>query len=154
MLAAVLGKSRLHQPVGEGACLACHGPHGSKDRGLPRGALAATCGACHGDTMALLQRSRVKHAPMREGQCTRCHDPHSSDVPLLLVSPDPVQLCRACHRLEGHIHRPSGWKDPRNPNLVVECDSCHWSHGTEYPILLPYPKADQICARCHAAYKQ
>jgi predicted CXXCH cytochrome family protein len=153
MLSATLARSHLHQPVAEGACLACHDPHGSSGRGLVAANLVSTCGRCHADTIERQRRSRTKHPPIREGRCTACHEPHASDQPLLFTGPRPPEQCRTCHTTQGHRHQPGGFRDQRNPNLQLECLSCHRAHGTEYDHLLPVPRRDLLCARCHAPYK-
>jgi predicted CXXCH cytochrome family protein len=149
MLAAAFARDHLHQPVAEGACLACHAPHGSAGRGLPKGGLIATCGACHRDTIDGPGARGVGHSPVRAGQCMACHEPHASDAALLLRNMSSADMCRACHTTEKHKHQTGGSRDPRNPNLRLECLSCHRAHGTGYDRLLPYPRREQLCAGCH-----
>jgi predicted CXXCH cytochrome family protein len=152
-IAAMSARMRLHQPVAEGACLACHAPHGSKERGLLRDGMAATCGGCHRDTIERARLSQKKHGPIREGRCTRCHDPHASDIPLLLVTRSPYEMCLSCHTTQRHPHIVGSSRDPQNPNLKLECPSCHRAHGTGYANLLPYAKREQLCANCHLTKK-
>ncbi|MFL5369194.1 MAG: cytochrome c3 family protein, partial [Myxococcales bacterium] len=149
MLAKVFARSRLHGPVAEGACLSCHTPHASKDRGLLTKAVAAGCAGCHPDTIERQRRSPLQHGPLRDGLCTKCHDPHASDVPLLLVTRSPYQLCRPCHTTQGHKHIVGSTRDPRNPNLKLECPSCHRAHDTGYGNLLPVAKLEHLCVNCH-----
>jgi predicted CXXCH cytochrome family protein len=149
MLAATLARRRLHQPVAEGRCLACHAPHGSRERGLLRAGMLATCGACHADTIERQRPARGKHAPVRDGKCTLCHAPHASDVPLLLVKPQPRDLCSGCHSGQFHGHQRAAVRHPRNPNLNMDCTSCHRAHGTGNDLLLPTARTRQLCVRCH-----
>jgi predicted CXXCH cytochrome family protein len=149
MASATLARTRLHQPVAEGACLACHAPHGSRERGLLKAGMVATCGDCHEDTIDRQRSTPRKHPPVAEGRCTLCHEPHASDFPLLFTTPSQETTCRRCHSGEGHGHQLSARQHPRNPNLPMDCMSCHRAHGTRYDHLLPVAKRDQLCVRCH-----
>lgn len=154
-LTAMLDKNRVHQPVLEGrACLTCHAPHASRDKGLLKGRIAAVCGSCHAETIRRGDRAAEKHAPVAEGQCASCHDPHSSAGPMLFVNSDRIELCAQCHDWTKHSTHPIGEKrvDPRNKNLRVECLSCHRAHGTPYPKLIPYAKQSELCTKCHETY--
>jgi predicted CXXCH cytochrome family protein len=91
----------------------------------------------------------LQHRPMRDGVCTKCHDPHASDVPLLLVTRSPYQLCGPCHTTQGHKHIVGSARDPRNPNLRLECPSCHRAHDTGYRNLLAVGKLEHLCVNCH-----
>jgi predicted CXXCH cytochrome family protein len=152
-----LDKARVHRPLLEGAaCLNCHGPHASKEKGLIKGNMVAVCGACHADTVRRQVVSPTKHAPVRDGQCDACHDPHSAGAALNFKNPDVVETCGQCHDWLKHSSHPMGekLKDPRNKNLTIQCLSCHRAHGTEYKKLIPYPTTSELCTKCHEQYRR
>ena len=152
----MLEKNRVHQPVSEGACLACHGPHASKQKGLVRANMVAACGACHADTIRRQELSPTKHQPIKQGECTKCHDPHSSNAPLMLVKTDGIELCGGCHDWQKHSSHPigDGKVDPRNRNLTLQCGSCHRAHGTSSKHMVPYAKVSDLCTKCHEQYRR
>ncbi len=148
---------RVHRPVVEGqGCLTCHNPHATTRPKLVKGDLVAVCGACHADTIGRQQRSPTPHDPVRDGACAKCHDPHGGASPLLLKKADTIELCGSCHDWQKHSTHPVGakYKDPRNPNLTVQCLSCHRAHGTEYKHLMPYPATTDLCTKCHEKFKR
>jgi predicted CXXCH cytochrome family protein len=150
-VSTMLERSRLHLPFAEGACLACHDPHGSRESGLLRADMVTTCGACHEDTIAEQRASLVRHAPMKSGRCTLCHEAHAADLPLLFTASTQYRLCRGCHSGEGHPHQLSAPQHPRNANVPMTCVSCHLPHGAANDHLLPVPKKEQLCIRCHVS---
>jgi predicted CXXCH cytochrome family protein len=89
------------------------------------------------------------------GECTSCHDPHSGDRPLLLVSPNVVDICASCHDWLKHNSHKMGdaVRDPRNPNLRVDCLSCHRAHGTEFKKMLLQATQPELCTKCHTQYR-
>jgi predicted CXXCH cytochrome family protein len=153
---AIADKGRMHRPVADGSCLACHSPHAGKEKGLLKAGMVTVCGTCHADTIRRQNLSPTKHEPVADGKCTVCHDPHSSDGPLALASPQIVDLCGKCHDWLKHSSHPMGDKfaDPRNPNLRLQCLSCHRSHGTEYKHLIPYATTTDLCTKCHEKFKR
>jgi predicted CXXCH cytochrome family protein len=155
-MAQMIESNRVHQPVAEGACLACHGPHAAKERGLLKANMVVACGVCHFDTIRRHELSPTKHAPIRDGKCTSCHDPHSGSAPLLFVNADGIELCGKCHDWQKHATHPIGVdrKDPRNMNLTLDCRSCHRAHGTGAKHLLPYAKVTDLCIKCHEKYRR
>jgi predicted CXXCH cytochrome family protein len=155
-MAAQLDRNRVHQPVAEGACLACHGPHASKDKGLLKGNAVAVCGECHADTIRRQAVSVTKHKPVGAGECHLCHDPHGGSAPLYFLTPNGIEMCGKCHDWQQHSTHPIGdkVKDPRNPNLVVQCSSCHRAHGSEYKHMIPLPNTSLMCTDCHDRFKR
>jgi predicted CXXCH cytochrome family protein len=155
-MAKMLENNRVHQPVAEGSCLACHRPHASKAKGLIQENLVAACGKCHADTIRRQDLSPTKHKPIRQGECTSCHDPHGANWPLMLVNQNGIELCGKCHDWQRHSTHPIGdtKRDPRNKNLTLECASCHRAHGTDSKHLLPYPKTTDLCTKCHEQYRR
>lgn len=152
----MLDASHVHEPLAEGDCLACHAPHASRRRGLVRGEARLVCGSCHADTIRRHDQSETKHPPVAEGECSACHDPHSSENALFLKRADDVQLCGTCHDWQKHSSHPIGPKllDPRNPNLHVDCLSCHRAHGTPFKHLNPFPTTTELCVKCHPQFKR
>ncbi|MBS1151025.1 MAG: pccJ [Myxococcaceae bacterium] len=67
-----------------------------------------------------------------------------------------LESCATCHDPLKHMGHPMGAKakDPRNPNLVVDCLSCHRSHGTEFKHLIPYATTSDLCVKCHEQFKR
>jgi predicted CXXCH cytochrome family protein len=155
-MATMLEQPRVHQPVAAGECLACHGPHASKGAGLLKGNAVAVCGSCHADTIRRQVTSVTKHEPIGAGECHLCHDPHGGNAPLLFVNANPVELCGQCHDWQKHATHPLGDKtrDPRNPNLSVQCTSCHRAHGTEHKHMLPFAATTALCTSCHELFKR
>jgi predicted CXXCH cytochrome family protein len=149
-IASMLERSRVHWPVAAGDCFACHAPHASQRRGLLRSDLVSVCGTCHRDTVARQARSPTRHPPVADGACAACHDPHSSERPLMLTRGDPIVLCGSCHDWGRHASHPLGPNsaDPRNPNLTLDCLSCHRAHGTENEHLTAATR-NELCTVCH-----
>ncbi|HEX9306798.1 MAG TPA: cytochrome c3 family protein [Anaeromyxobacter sp.] len=154
---AMMAQGRVHRPLVEGqGCLTCHNPHATTQRKLVKANLVAVCGTCHADTIGRQQRSPTPHAPVRDGDCGKCHDPHGGSAALMLRKADPIELCGTCHDWQKHSTHPVGakYKDPRNPNLTLQCLSCHRAHGTEYKHLMPYAATTDLCTKCHEKFKR
>lgn len=148
-------KNRIHWPlVDRVGCLNCHQPHASTQKKLLKGDMASLCGKCHADTIERQEKAMTKHAPIQEGNCTSCHAAHASDSVLLLNQPSTINLCGTCHEWLKHTTHPIGEKilDPRNKNLMVQCLSCHRSHGTSYKYMLPFPTVTDLCIQCHKKF--
>lgn len=157
MLRQVFDQERVHWPlVAADACLSCHGAHATMEAGLLIDKPKVVCGACHADTIARQEHSKAKHEPVDEGECVACHDPHSSDHPLLLQQADSVELCGDCHDWQQHSSHPIGEEliDRRNPNLSMDCLSCHFSHGSEFEYLTPLNPASALCVDCHEEFRR
>ena len=160
MLDETWNRNRVHWPLrDEKACLHCHNPHAAKREKLVKGPTAQVCGACHEDTVERQAWSRAnpenEHlcAPVKTGACDVCHDPHGSDQVLLMREKDvSTELCGRCHEWQRHSSHPLGEKvtDPRDPNLTVECVSCHKGCGTEnHPMMLQNATTYELCVQCH-----
>ncbi|HUJ29442.1 MAG TPA: cytochrome c3 family protein [Myxococcales bacterium] len=151
----MMNATDVHQAiVDERACLNCHTPHASRQRGLVAGNLVQVCGKCHQDTIARQERSPTQHPPVAEGDCAQCHDMHSSENALLMKKADSSATCSKCHDYTKHQSHPIGakLKDPRNPSLSLECLSCHRAHGTEFKHLGLYATTTELCTKCHTQY--
>jgi predicted CXXCH cytochrome family protein len=96
----------------------------------------------------------TKHPPVLEGQCTACHSPHSSDNQFLLAGAGTIDVCATCHDWKGHSNHPigTGVVDLRNPNLTLDCTSCHLSHGSEHEHLAPFDPRSGLCVDCHETF--
>jgi predicted CXXCH cytochrome family protein len=146
-----------HWPVVEGrGCLNCHGPHATPVDGLLRDAPEELCFGCHAGTGVRQARTETKHPPAEDGQCSACHDAHASDATFLLVGKDVTETCSTCHDWGQHSSHPigEGVVDPRNPNLIVDCESCHRSHGAAHPHLAPFDTNMELCVQCHASFRR
>ncbi len=157
MVNDMFGKDRVHWAVlGKEACLSCHTPHASPAKGLLKAPMITLCATCHADTIKRQEHSLDKHQPIANGLCTACHNPHASNSQYLAKKATIVDLCGTCHDWQKHSTHPIGekFKDPRNPNLTVQCLSCHRSHGTEYKKFIPYATVSELCTQCHSQYKR
>lgn len=148
----ILSRRRIHWPaVDQVACLNCHSPHATAAPRLLRAPAKALCGSCHADTLGQFEQSQVKHPPVDEGECSTCHEPHASDNLFLMQEADLGALCGNCHDWKQHSSHPIGEQviDPRNPNLSVDCLSCHRSHGSPFKSFSHFDPAADLCVQCH-----
>jgi predicted CXXCH cytochrome family protein len=143
---------RLHWAVaGEDSCLGCHEPHASDEPGLLAAPTKALCESCHAPTIAQQTASKTKHPPIDDGECSSCHDPHASEHVFLLHESDLNELCGTCHDWMQHSSHPIGSEaiDLRNPNLALDCASCHATHGTEHDNFTHLDGKRDLCVECH-----
>lgn len=155
MVNAAMAKKHLHGPVGDReGCVNCHNPHASKQNKLLKAETAQLCGSCHSDTIKRIGAVAAKHAPVDAGTCTACHSPHSADGSHLVDQDTVSKLCSTCHDYQTHSAHPIGEKavDPRNPNLRVDCLSCHKAHGTDFKRMLLTETNLELCTQCHKKY--
>lgn len=152
MLNQTFAAQRLHWPVvSETSCLSCHRPHASSESKLLAARPVELCGDCHRDTMARQAKSVTPHPPVTEGECASCHDVHASDNVFLLQQRDLGELCGNCHEWQGHSSHPIGRevKDQRNPNLTLDCASCHDAHGSPHKSFTHEDYRSDLCVQCH-----
>jgi predicted CXXCH cytochrome family protein len=157
MMNQTFNKNRVHWPlVDQTGCLNCHTPHASSQNDLLKAPMLSLCGSCHADTIARQERSQTKHQPIAEGECSSCHSPHGADNVFILNESSTIELCANCHEWQKHSTHPIGEKvvDPRNPNITLQCLSCHRTHGTEYKNFLYYETTQDLCVQCHAQYRR
>jgi predicted CXXCH cytochrome family protein len=157
MVNKTFSSKQLHWPLAGGkSCLECHNPHTSKEESLLRGTQTVVCGRCHADTMLRYKTSKTKHEPIGAGECSACHDPHSADYDFLRREKTVIELCGNCHDWQTHSTHPIGeeHQDLRNPNLTMNCLSCHRSHGTEYEHMIPFPTSTKLCIQCHEKFRR
>jgi predicted CXXCH cytochrome family protein len=152
-----LAANVVHWPVADSeSCLNCHNPHASAEGGLLLHPEKELCESCHADVAARADRSRVQHAPVAEGACGTCHAPHGAEAQFLFASADSQELCGACHDWQGHTAHPigDGVVDMRNPNLEVDCLSCHRSHGSPHEHLATFDIKADLCVDCHERFRR
>jgi len=157
MVNETFNKDRLHWPLADKTgCLNCHSPHASSEKNLLEAPMIQVCGNCHSDTIARQERSLTKHQPIADGECASCHSVHSSNNQFILNEASTVDLCGQCHDWQTHSTHPIGKEvvDPRNPNLTLDCLSCHRTHGTQYKQFLYYETVNDLCIQCHSKYRR
>lgn len=150
----IAAKNRLHWPVADAeSCANCHEPHASRTPKLLTAPPKTLCGGCHPDAIARQDRSVTKHPPNDEGECASCHAPHASDATFLLTG-GLLPTCGNCHDWQKHASHPIGEKavDMRNPNLRVDCESCHRTHGTPFKHFAHADVKGDLCTSCHVQY--
>jgi len=146
-------RNRIHWPVvDDTGCANCHDPHAAKTAGLLRAPQQTLCGGCHADAVARQRGSKTAHQPVAEGDCSTCHAPHAADTRFLLAAADDIELCGTCHDWQKHSTHPIGAQvvDQRNPNLTVDCLSCHRSHGSPFEHLAHFDTKSDLCTQCHS----
>ena len=174
-LSEAFRKQGVHKPVADGACDACHAPHGSDQFGFLKAGTPDVCITCH--TLEPTLADTHGGFDLTTADCLSCHNPHVSDNPALvrtlqhppfedragcdachdkgpngeptLVS-GQAELCGMCH---DEINPETGMKHQHAPFAMEECSSCHGVHASDNPGLL---KADgsQLCFSCHAEVKK
>lgn len=127
-------------------CTTCHSVHSpnSLEKQLKANSVLATCGTCHRDKVAKLDRS--SHMPVREGklECSTCHNPHGSqNVRLLRVGNTVNEACTSCH---AEKRGPFLWD---HAPVRENCATCHDPHGSANERSL-VAKLPFLCQRCHS----
>lgn len=165
MITEMFGKDRVHWPLADKTgCLNCHNAHAAKQKYLLSGPVVDVCGKCHTDTVELQEISKNNPEnknlcePVKKGNCIDCHTPHSSDN-TLLIAEDSVSFgtCDKCHEWQTHSTHPIGENviDPRNPNLIVDCLSCHKTCGTSNKrAMMHFDNTYFLCIQCHDEYRR
>jgi predicted CXXCH cytochrome family protein len=157
MVNDLFNKDRVHWPILDNrGCVNCHSPHAAKEKKLLIEPMVTLCGECHADTIQRQKESPTKHPPINEGNCTACHFVHGADNKFLFKAASVTNLCGTCHEWQKHSTHPIGTKylDPRNPNLNVECLSCHRSHGTKNQHMFYFKEENDLCLQCHEKMKR
>lgn len=135
---------KVHKPVSQIDCTACHNPHVGARPKLLLEEPVTLCGWCHGTVLRGV--SNLHGVFAQGGTCYTCHLPHISDFKPLLKRPQE-ELCVRCHQ-------KSLPADPAEKELLHgavqkgRCTGCHNPHGTNTPRLLR-GASDVLCASCH-----
>lgn len=158
---AWLSKKHIHGPVGTGDCTVCHNPHGDNNHSqLWADGKDELCVACHTDKKPMIQKESpiyYIHGILNGGGCIACHNPHATDNRFQLYKPIN-ELCVGCHTSlkgveRGHPvggHPVQGVKDPRRPERMFACTSCHNPHGSDFKFLLIGDiLGGHVCSQCH-----
>jgi predicted CXXCH cytochrome family protein len=133
----------LHRPYRDGQCLICHDPHTSN---FPRQARAETnvlCLSCHGVNRPDVKINREVRTVSLLGSQTLGFEDYRLATKIGLD-----RSGTSGHPIMGH---PITGKDPRKKDARLTCLSCHTSHSSALPNLMPAdvnPDAG-ICAQCH-----
>jgi DmsE family decaheme c-type cytochrome len=133
-------QSSTHQAKGV-SCVDCHAIHGGHAKNLAKEDELKTCGRCHQDKVAQMNRS--SHHPLIEGKmtCTDCHLPHGTSNSHLLKA-NGNQLCFTCH---AEKRGPFLWQ---HKPVEEDCLNCHTPHGSSHNKLLS-ANTDFLCQSCH-----
>lgn len=128
------------------SCTTCHSVHNSQslEKQLKANSVIQTCGNCHRDKLAKIDRSG--HMPVREGklECSTCHNPHGSqNVRLLRVGNTLNEACTSCH---AEKRGPFLWD---HAPVRENCATCHDPHGSANERSL-VAKLPFLCQRCHS----
>ena len=137
------------------SCNDCHSIHsgpkaamgygtGLSPLGYLPGPEYVTCGKCHLDIKA--QINRRSHHPIVEGRitCSNCHQPHGSMGPSQIKADSINQLCYKCHADK------RGPYMNEHPPVEENCAYCHQAHGGVHQALLT-EKVPNLCQGCHDA---
>jgi DmsE family decaheme c-type cytochrome len=137
------------------SCSDCHTTHGyartAKGYGTTLTGLGysptweyQTCGKCHLDIKA--QVNRRSHHPIIEGRvtCSSCHQPHGTMDQYMIRAASTNQLCYKCH---AEKRGPFMWE---HPPVEENCMSCHKPHGSVH-LRLTSEKVPNLCQGCHDA---
>lgn len=142
---------KLHQPVQEKDCFACH-QQKNADHPLSNGKsfeltekVPSLCQQCHDG----YGRKKVVHSPVMEGDCLACHNPHGeSGRTLLDGGEDQTELCLGCHE-----SAPFKQKFMHGVVAVGSCTKCHDPHESTEKYLLK-GKVGTLCLSCHADFSK
>jgi len=138
------------------SCSDCHSIHsgpktatgygtGLAPMGYLPGPEYVTCGKCHLDIKAAINRR--SHHPIVEGRvtCSNCHQPHGSMSPAQIKADSVNQLCYKCHA------EKRGPYMNEHPPVEENCAACHTPHGGVHMKLL-IEKVPNLCQGCHDTY--
>lgn len=128
-------KWRIHQPVVERKCVACHD---ASNRMEPIEDLEVSCGSCH---EAYFDRANITHPPVRKQDCMECHAPHQAEHPALLWW-SVIDTCLGCHDEPEDLSQ----EHHSDERLVEHCTACHDPHfGKDFRLKEGWPlPLDQV----------
>jgi len=167
------------------SCVNCHGAHQIRGKADPLSSVhqanvAATCGACHGDTekMRLLgvrvadpyanylksEHGRSAGTDKKVATCASCHGFHK-----ILPAGDPASpvnkknvpdTCGQCHaairaEFDKSIHGTALASGRYDSPSCADCHGAHDIESKERPTSRVYPVnvAESTCAQCHASVR-
>ncbi len=141
----ILKNKFVHGPVAIKNCIACHNPHGAKNRKLLIQTGKNLCFLCHKEKKIEFNK-KFQHKPVSDGNCTLCHDPHGSPIKYQLKGKTINNFCYKCHKKKKFL----GKKYVHGPVGVGNCLSCHDPHASNNKYLIKIPKNIKIlCFKCH-----
>ncbi len=132
----------IHQQRGI-SCTDCHSPHSKNQKYLNGATQIESCGKCHKDIQAELQRN--SHHPIREGKmdCSDCHNVHGTVADKLVSANSGNEKCFECH---ADKRGPFIWD---HAPVQENCMTCHTAHGSSHDKLL-VQKVPFLCQTCHS----
>ncbi len=126
------------------ACTDCHTVmHAEAEKAeLKKATVLATCGNCHREKVAAM--NKYSHMPLGEGkmECVSCHAPHGSANEKLLVASSVNETCFSCH---AEKRGPFMWE---HQPVTENCANCHDPHGSNKQRMLKTP-LPRLCQQCH-----
>jgi DmsE family decaheme c-type cytochrome len=140
--AVSLWHSNIHESK-KLACVSCHKIHSTNTHLLTAASETDTCGGCHQDILAQVQRT--SHHPLREAKinCSDCHNPHGTTTEKLISANSINEKCYECH---AEKRGPFLWE---HPPARENCLNCHQPHGSAHENLLN-ARLPYLCQRCHS----
>ena len=92
-----------HAPVKDGACVACHSPHGSSGVYLiDQPSVIKLCTTCHDYAQHSAHPVGEQAVDPRNKNlrvdCLSCHKGHGTEYKWMLLNPTNVELCTRCHK--------------------------------------------------------
>lgn len=143
-----MGKSEfVHGPIASGTCVACHNPHGSKNKFHRSRTGAEECYVCHENKKEDFAKANP-HQPLADGRCIDCHDPHQSNAKFQVKAESVSKLCFNCH--DSSIGKATY---VHGPVAAGGCVVCHNPHASEQSKLLVQPEKT-LCFLCHEESKK
>ncbi len=147
--ASLIG-DRVHRPVGEGKCSACHAePTPPATAVGPADSTWTGCKSCHDDIGRKLTAA-VGHPPAESGDCYECHVAHRSSHPALLRG-GIGELCQTCHE-DMTAAKLAAAQSKHAPVAEGKCQACHDPHGSPNQHLLK-KAGEELCLGCHTKDK-
>ncbi len=135
---------KQHGPYGEGKCSQCHDPHGSNRDLYLRADVNSLCEGCHKVT--------EDFAPKIDEVKKTVALPYNVSLTLQEYDKAPkIGLDRGGERGHPLMRHPFSGRNLHENDASVTCLSCHQSHASALPKLLPagMESAADLCERCH-----
>jgi predicted CXXCH cytochrome family protein len=141
--ASYAAATRLHGPLSEGRCDACHGDDTGKHVFPLKRQGNALCTFCH----VVAGTQPHQHAAVADPGCLACHKPHAGHDKFLLTKNTVGELCISCHNLplKRYAH---------DPFAKEQCTVCHFPHQSTTKGLLRGGEGRDHCLTCHPGVRQ